>query len=92
MILDLDRLITFNSKRLFQKFRLKKSFLHVLYFLSETSDLDCGQPYINTRAELTILNTFEINAGAWEGGEKQYTAGEDQATVCGALTIEKSLI
>ena len=55
MILDLDRLITFNSKRLFQKFRLKKSFLHVLYFLSETSDLDCGQPYINTRAELTIL-------------------------------------
>lgn len=79
MILDLDRLITFNSKRLFQKFRLKKSFLHVLYSLSETSDLDCGQPYINT----------EINAGAWEGGEKRYTAGEDQATVCCALTIEK---
>ena len=75
MILDLDRLITFNSKRLFQKFRLKKSFLHVLYFLSETSDFDCGQPY--------------IHAGAWEAGEKRYTAGEDQATVCCALTIEK---
>ena len=55
MILDLDRLITFNSKRLFQNFRLKKRFLHVPYFLDETFDLDCGQPCINARAKLIIL-------------------------------------
>ena len=42
MILDLDRSFTLNSKTLFQNFKLKKWFLHVLYFLDETSDLDCG--------------------------------------------------